>query len=648
MTTIKDLEAAVEAISRGNQQIALKSVALENPTIKSDIGPLTSKMAKEKTIFMAYALNLLLGSNAVTYAKMRMGIRNLADKLNVSDKSVTSSYAQSVHQLFERCNHTKISSALASVTKSLTPEPSTPIWATMLDITLATGLSMVPFVGPVLASAAQGGLGKLLSGAGSSGQSLLNAALGVSDQPGYNSTLKATTTLSGGIRQMPGTLTNSVGTALGTSKLTASQLLINYLASRDNKNAKASVGDPTFLTNFSRVINPMTQNQVLNNRIFDDICFKVRDDAIIKAKNDIEICLEGESDTINSYIDKFSEAVKLSGQLIVTVVNSKILDSFDDLLGRYDEFYNMMSAAPEFSGRPLFVRGTASDDDKAKNLALLIVAYYMRAGIEASLAGGTGVGRTFTNLFRSVGFNEPDSYFSGTARLPGAAQSSAMQILKNQKQDVADSFKETTDAQMAFDFALAKADTYITLVKDSMIDTITKVLFATNNSGSFKEILSVFSACSVIVNSVWKSTAIHNKNKLFNENMDIPDKAVALLKDAGFVTTYTTTIGRVSNEDKLKHMGGATIDRGTNSLVYSDTAKKTATLRYYKGTFKGASDREKVMVYLFARSVINDLNLFHVFMGVVPWQSVKEKLHEIIAEINIASHFVETKDMRPA
>ncbi|MCP6151482.1 hypothetical protein NL425_27410, partial [Klebsiella pneumoniae] len=61
MTTIRELEKAVAAISQGANAVTLRSVPLANPTITNDLGPVTSKMEKLKTIYTAIAINYLLG-----------------------------------------------------------------------------------------------------------------------------------------------------------------------------------------------------------------------------------------------------------------------------------------------------------------------------------------------------------------------------------------------------------------------------------------------------------------------------------------------------------------------------------------------------------------------------------------------------------
>lgn len=660
MTTIRELEKAVAAIARGNQDITLRSVSLANPRITTDLGPLTSKLHKLKTINTAIALNYLLGPNKrgfwstkCDYEAMRNSIRSLSETLIFSDKLMTTSYSSSVKEILDRCNHSKISSSMTSVTKKLTPDPSTPLWATALDIGLATGLSFVPFVGPVLAAGASGGLGKLVSGLAGMGTTALNTELGVSTLSSYNSTYKATTSVQDGLNQMPGAGLTAVATPLSQSKTTAGTALVAYLAKRDEKKAKKTLSDPTaFVNSFGRVINPITQNQLLNNEIFKNIQLNIVNPDVISAKTKIENCLEGESDTVESFIDKFGLATELSGKLIVAVVTSCIVDSFSELLNEYDEMFSFYRPLPELSRlSPLYNYDKNNNISKARALSLLITAYYLNPGISASIHSKTGVGSAFISMFTELGIAEMiDNKIRGGVQSGGSGnpKQGVAEKLSMQRDNIKDTFSGATSPSVAFSAAADKGKDYIILVKDSMIDTINKVLFANNNAEHFKEIMTIFCASNMIVNSVWKAAAIQqDPNKFFSESFTLPKKAVEALKNAGFVKFYSTTIGRVSNAQKLEHMGGATIAQGSDKLVYSDTARKTATLRYYDGTFKGASDREKIMLYLFARAVTSDLNLFHVFMGVVSWTAVKEQLHSVVAEINISSHFVDQKDLRP-
>ncbi|GGF57821.1 hypothetical protein GCM10007301_16910 [Azorhizobium oxalatiphilum] len=656
MTTIKDLENAVKAVTGQRQEITLGPISLANPNILSDLGPLTSKLEKDRTIDTAIALNYVLGENRryltrdIDTGRIRIAIRDLAKELRNSDERITSKYSQSVSQLFDRCNHSKITASIGSVTKALTPEPTTPLWATALDIALATGLSMVPFVGPTLAAGATGGLGKLISGGIGIGVTYVNKDLGVSSLSSYNSDLKATTSVGDGLKQMPGTLLTSVSGQF-TSKTTAGSALVAYLAKRDENKAKKTLTNPqAFVTSFSKVINPMTQNQILNNDIFDTLRLNLANSsAIITAKQDVVDCLSKESDTVETYIDKFGETVSKSAELIATVVNASIIGSFNDLFQVYDQ--RLITAKSTHVGLHLFEADTTTERSKSTVLALIITAYYLNPGIKESIRANKGAGAGILPLFDDIGVLDliNGDIQRGTPKVAtGNPRSTAMTKLADQRTDIRGNFKDTTDPVEAINRAVKEGNTYITLVKSSMIDTINKVLFAHNNSGYFKEILSIFAASNMIVNSVWKAAATQGSiDKWFSEKFEVPKKAVAALKDAGFIKTYSTTVGSVSNEKKLETIGGATVNNQTKKLEYSPTNRKSATLRYYDGWVKGASDREKMMLYLFARAVTNDVNLFHVFMGVVDWTKVKELLHSIIAEINIASHSVDTKDMRP-
>lgn len=664
-------ELIAEIADQNSKKVVIRRAMQPSVKLMQSLGPLTSKMEKDATIKTAVALNLMM---ATTDPFLKAGIMPIERAVTAVTGKIGRSYQGSgsagtsgTLDIIKRIDPIKISNGVAAAQKALPDTPQSDVWAKVIDGTLAITLSMIPYAGPILAGFCLKGV----SGGLAAGATMAQAQMASADmfnlqsgQPGYNSTIKAGTNMQGamklGVSNIPsnvvGALPSNIA-GLDMSKATPGTLIVAALRDRADKKQKelldrleSTSTDPKevqFRTNwhnsFDRMMNPLTQDQVSQNKVIDDFKFKLRADRDIKSGNELAKVLSKPSATVTEYINKTSEALQLAIAALSEVVQAGIVDSFGPELTKYYTLLGQQAGkTPRYS---------QIDFPDATHLALIIISYFLNVSIKARRAGNP-----FLYAFEASGTKdilEPSVWDSGVVNVKANTltalrgtqdsevssfvldrkmlKSGAASILSNNSDLVRDEHKIAEVMGMV----QTQAEGYVETIKQSMIKGMTQAMF--QHSNDFSKVIIVFGACNIIVNSVWKAGLSGDKGGKFK----IPFQAIKALQDQGLVTVYKTFTKTVSDKEKLLKTGATIGARGAVSWDVNN-----ARLRWYEDFLGSASESEKLMVYLFARGATEQINLFNLFTGVDSWDDILKSLRELIVEINQAAHRPEIAAVR--
>lgn len=681
--SLEKLDAEILLLADASRKtIVIRRASAPTPALMQSLGPLTNKVAKDATVRTAVALNHVFGQTTDHHlqeavAPLRLTVDRVASKILTSHGKGTSSALLGVTEILKRMEPVGLNGSIEAAKKLLPDTQQTEIWAKVIDATLATALTMVPFAGPILASFCLKGLnGAIASGAGMatghiSGSDVFNLS---KDTENYNSNIKAGTTGRGGAMLAASNApTNFLG-QIDVSKATPGSLIVSAIRTAAEKKRNADLNrltntnypltreDASFRENwhntFDRIMNPVTQDQVAQNKILDSYKLKLNmSGADMSAGADLAETLRTPSKTVEAYIKKVGESLKISIGILEQVIDLGIMASFGEELDKYKR--EMDSFAVGHGGLAPFYPYTGTPADRAPewHLALLIVAYYYNVAIK-SARGALTKTHPLIVPFTSIGC---DSYLDpslmvkgpGTASLTafksptGAIVDKDVNAFKSGRSMMSYSTQSTLSTStmepiqkinLVAQSISTEATSYVDTVKNAMAKGVTQALFRSDNTKFYTEIITVFGAANVIVNSVWKAS-LSGKT---SSNFTIPIQAVKALATYELVNMYSTWNKKISDKDKLGKIG-AQISQDGKSIDWNPSAAK---LRWYDGTFAGASDSEKLMLYLFARAATDGINLFNLFTGVDSWKETKASLHQLIAEINEAAHKAEWQAVR--
>lgn len=663
--SLKEIDKLIEQIAAQTKFQERAQVVLSTPdaTLVRSLGPLTAKMAKTATIRTAVALNYALGKSTPGQIANTESLRNAADNLSGkifgSANYVGSSGVSGVIELIKQNDAIKITGAIEDTKKALPDVSQDAIYAKLIDAALATAVTAIPFVGPILASACTKGINGLFSGAGSAVSGQLGANF--KNDPGYNSNIKAGTTWQmGGEVAGVNALTNlSAGIDFGkdTPGSIIVKLIQDYRENQRKETLKGLTDDPSkkaqWESQFSRILNPLAQNQVAQNTVIDNFKFKINSSKFVGAETALENCLSKTSATATQYISKVSEALQLAAAVVQEVITASIVGSFAEEIVEYKQILNANNAYA-----PAYYPATNRDAD---HMALIIIAYFMNISMKTNKSGTEPFYQFFldtkTNKILDGGVwrNDLKPQF-GPKPMPVSfvrdVDPSSQDLDAADFLDRRSKFKAATTRALnvysddtRFFQVLKGVETesteYVRIIKDSMTRGMTKALFRFPNN-DIKQIVITFAACNVIVNSVLKAGI---KGKM-EKDFDIPFEAVSALADSkwGFVNVYSTWNKRIDDKDKIAKIG-AEVKTNQSGQKYVDWNVKGAKLRWYNDRLKGGSSSEKAMMYLFAKGATSNINLFNLFTGAESWERTKESLHGYIALINRLLHGAEAKNV---
>lgn len=670
--SLTELEDAVRGLAvldvqtGRRKKLAITAPAVVQPALVHQLGPLTNKLAKDATIRTAVALNYALGSTLQPAKKYKPALIELvnavASQVANSHKLNPSATSDADNQLRRRMNPITVQSSMDAVKKDLPDIQQTEVWARLIDATLATGLSMVPFVGPILASVCTKGIDGILPSGGSmlggyiSGSQVFNLS---KDTGNYNSDIKAPTTIMGGLKNAGGSAPTNFSSVLQVSKTTPGTFIVEYLRERAENQKSETLTRLTstkpedqqfarqWMRTFNLIMNPITQGQSATNSVLSDLKLNITRVPNIKAASELSNTMAKPSKTVEDYIFKLRDSINLAGDILVGVVKSGIVDSFSDMLTTY--YSTMQSTATSFrtayAAPPV---GLVDLDDRATHLAFLIIGYFLNTAIKNAGTRAHPFEDMFDDtmtttivsedIFRGPGYVkvvkpktlDPVAQFDEVS----AFRSDRKNLVRGVNTVLTSSDSEVGMISGTFGLIRTQATAYVENIKSAMVSTLTQGLFRYDNSDKYKEAVSTFAACNVIVNAVWKS-ALTGKT---NESFKIPLQAVKVLSAVGLVNLYSTAFGTISDKDKLLKIGATVVPGGRGQRTQVTWSAATAKLRYYDGAVKGASDSEIVMMYLFARYATTNINMFNILMGVEKWDDIILGLRQTILQINQASH----------
>lgn len=682
--SLEKLDAEILLLADASRKkIVVKRASAPTPALMQSLGPLTNKVAKDATVRTAVALNHVFGATddhhlQEAMAPLRLTVDKVASKILTSHGRGTSSALLGVTEILKRMEPIGLNGSIDAAKKALPDTKQSEVWAKIIDATLATALTMVPFAGPILASFCLKGLnGAISSGAGMisghiSGSDVFNLS---KDTDNYNSNIKAGTTGRGGERLAASNApTNFLG-QVDLSKATPGSLIVDAIRkaaeqkrSQDldrlvNSNYPLTREDATFReewhNTFDRIMNPVTQDQVAQNKILDSYKLKLDlSGADMSAGTELADTLRTPSKTVEGYVKKVAESLKISITILEQVIDLGVLASFGEELDKYHrEMVSFAGTHPTLA--PLYpYTGMASDRAPAWHLALLIVAYYYNVAIKSARGDALNARHPLIVPFTSIGC---DTYLDPSLMAKGPSTGTLapfkgptgqigdkdVNAFKSGRSILAYSTQSTLGTKtmepigklnLVAQSISTEAVSYVDTIKNAMAKGVTQALFRCDNTKFYTEIITVFGAANIIVNSVWAASLSGKKSSTFT----IPIQAVKALATYELVNIYSTWNKQISDKDKLGKIG-AQISQDGKTIDWNPASAK---LRWYDGTFAGASDSEKLMLYLFARAATDGINLFNLFTGVDSWKDTKASLHELISEINKAAHASEWRAVK--
>ncbi|WP_341989177.1 hypothetical protein [Azorhizobium sp. AG788] len=613
-----------------NWQDKITVLATPEPSLQTELGPLTTKLESEKTKQCA-AVMALEFKNDVGFQSQLRSIRN---DLNLSTISSGNGGAETLFALGEAIN--ALRGAITTIGKAELEKkaPPSPL-VKVLDALLAQSLMAVPYAGPFLSAAAQNAGTLLSAGVASGFQAITNYAL--TPPPKDESTLATVlggTTLTSGVGSG---LIQDAGKGLSAAIAKNAPVLGGYdgavsffyglwqARQERNKNKEIDAivqgGNLDQQVDIVRIMSAQTQNQVVTNRIYDRLFSTVRPDV---EERKLESLLNKKSDTIKQYYDKVPETLNAYRQYVLALMYASIVESLNDEITALRQEVTTLATAKRVPP-PTFM--AASADKKFEAASTLVMGYYFYRYIKNN------------PLHNAALLAIMRKYYPGwtiTASVPGGGLTAMLPTLNPESQAIAKAFINTQQFKSvieapqdgriwsaptgpvindAIDTAGTSAGRYFGLLKSSLSNTLAKNLRrGETNTPSISDIVRLVAVCSLIVNEVLGAVA---RKKSFSYQ----DSWIDTLAELNFVAKYSKWFGQISEAKKREVTGHGSASAGN-----------------YRLRFPGSlpSDAERTMIYMFASVVVMNVDLGKIVTGTQNWDKVKDNLYVTIGIINSA------------
>ncbi len=665
--TSADIDRAAKRImdraQTGNWNTITGNLSAPSPRLMTELGPLTEKTMQDSTVDAAVMLACTVAKTDQTFLTALEAVRNTLVGSAVQGTSGTTDASMTLN--FNTENLRIAVAATVSGVKS-TVVTTAPILVQLLDVLIIQSVAAIPIIGPGLSGALGGmataigagftyggtAIGNLFEVQDTKVANPINPTTGVGDnfQGFANTTAKGITKgVSGALAKdtvftkgSPGTIQGAVesigggkgGSGIGAdvskaaTSATGVASFIYYLhANRSARGEKKRVGN--LQTNdeaalrlaigLNYIQNPLTQNQVaVNLQVGNARGTRKEPPAVAAAGETIKSKLQLEDQTLTGFFDKIPDVFDAYKKYLMTIAYANTVDSFSPMIAAFDARVDDMAISMKNPRLATALIDNPLTRD-ANIVALLIMGYYFNRIIKTNTKLQTEFAGEAKRYYRTplFGANKPAPAFGPKA--------SFGLVSKNEGSEaIIQAFKFTQKAgQLTVGGVLidwsqvqSKSSTYVSLVKAALVNEMAQEFSKSlNNRKGLEEMIQLTVASSLIVNQVMVASTTKGKK------IEINDRYVAILASLDFVNLYTKIlIVTESSKAKLTGVGAS------------------ARLRYPKpGRLStSASEAERTMVYLFACCVVAYVDIGKVVMGYQDWEKTKEKLHELIHEINNA------------
>lgn len=639
-------------MSRADPNKLFGTVGNLNPCaqLQDSYGPLTNKVVRHETAELAVFMlksahdqmqgdNLEMRQEAEAFLT---AVNAVASELVMSPLNVTTS------SVITAINMSTFTSIITDATREATARVSAGYTATqpavteLLDMGVAIGAAQVPLAGPFLAGwVMNGASGALSIGLSSAVVYTTNAHPGMLFSPALPNESAALKMQQGVSKDVIKDMGKNFGPVAGLDKRIADQRKKNdkkdeilIAAPRTNfiglgwywlariklrwtneQIAAAATGDMNLLLNSTSVgnvmslvqrssVNPQTRNQLCitsSNRFIDTNKFE-------SAQLGLKDRIVSNYKTVEGFGKKLIEVQEKLHLLLADILKVNLIRCFSDDLTHYiDEYEKMVdfqATCPNFVIRRAEPPGP--NTRHAAVVAALIVSYfYIRTN----------------KVFGGYRVEKMPRAPSAIAKL--AETSTAAQLFRHLQKGGGQS--PLPNAKFPWDIVRQNSIQYVKVVKDAIVDDLgAPFRFGNNQTDDIKKAMKLFLACTMIVNDISGRKAAGENSMMVATKTKIPIDVIRLIEEAGFLKVYSTKSGTVSDKQKL---------------AFTDNFTK---LRWYDGVFKGASDSEKMMVFVFSTVALSVIDITKLACGFQSWAETKKLLTATITEINKAEKEMDT------
>ncbi|WP_332119251.1 hypothetical protein [Azorhizobium caulinodans] len=613
-----------------NWQDTITVLATPEPSLVTELGPLTTKLENAKTQQCAAVMALEFQANV----KYQQNIRTTRSELNSSTIQSGNGGVEAFVTLAQAIDTLRNAVTTVGKTELEKPQPPSPVLK-VLDALLAQSLMAVPYAGPFLSAAAQNAGTLLSAGVLTAFQSIANYAL--TAPPKDSSTLG---TVLGGTTQTTGVASGLVsGAGKGVSGAIAKAVPVlggydgavsffyNLWAAKKQREKDAELdtivqgGNLSTQVDVVRVMNTQTQNQVVSNKIYDRLFATVKP---VAEEQKLEMLLNKKSDSIKNFYKKVPDTLDAYRQYVLQLMYASIVESLSDEIVSLHREIQGLSVAKKVS-MPVFASATTQKFELA---AVLVMGYYFYRYIKMNPAHSASLVTLMQKYY-------PGWTATSVVTTPPVL-TTMMPTLNTESRVIAQGFINTQTFQSviappptglkgiisssepyvseAIETAGDSAGRYFGLLKSSISNTLAKNLRrGESNTPDIAKIVKLVAVCTLIVNEVLGAVAR-------KASFSYQDSWIDVLADCEFLTRYSKWFGRIS-EDKKKQVTGY------------GKAVSESRLRF-PGSLP--SDAERTMVYMFASVVVLNVDLGKIVIGTQNWAKVRENLHKTISIINEA------------
>lgn len=606
-----------------NWQDQMTVLATPEPSLQTELGPLTTKLEKASTLQCAAAMALEFKGNPLYQSQLR----TVRGDLNVATINSGNGGAESLFALGQAI--TALSTAVTNTGKAeLEKKPPPSPLVLVLDAVLAQSLLAVPYAGPFLSAAAQNAGTLLGAAANTAFQSIANYAMTAptSDKSTLATVLGGTTItsdvgsgmVSGVAKGMSSGLSKNVPQVGGYNG--AVSFFYGMWQKRQERIKNEDIdkivanGGLDQVVSVVKIMNTQTQNQVATNKIYDRLFSSVKPE--IEEKK-LESLLNKKSDTIKEYYQKVPETLNAYRKYVLALMYASIVDSLRDEITALQNEIQRLALAKKVSA-PVFA---TSGHEMA---AVLVMGYYFYRYMKMNPTHSGPLTAVMTKYY--------PNWVAPTVGTTPSTLATMMPTLNVESQTIAKTFQNTQQFKSvieapswysssspviseAIETAGSSAARYFGLLKSSLSNTLAKNLRRGEaNTPDIGDIVRLVAVCSLIVNEVLSAVAR-------KKSISYQDSWIDTLVDLKFVNKYSKWFGQIS-EDKKKEVTG----HGSN--VASN----------FRLRFPGSlpSDSERTMVYMFASIVVLNVDLGKIVTGTQDWSKVKDNLYQLIGLINSA------------
>ncbi|WP_332118605.1 hypothetical protein [Azorhizobium caulinodans] len=636
------------------------SSCLSKPSSKliSQYGPLTEKVAKDRAVLKARELynKYMVETSDQEFADALSDIAGVVRDLpsHVSNGGISAAVVLS----YQVSNFPRIVGNVIQEVK----EPKGGVSGLLLmgmDTAVATGLAFVPVAGPFLAALSQG-LGNAVSfGA----NSLISKYAKTPSSPIFASN----PSVSGGLVQDLASSTGVVTVIATLVKYGAEKRRKSILAADDNFHNRP------FATMMQGQIQ--TQNQVVGEQINTLKMANINLPNVLRDTSDRTSCYKEEGDTLRSFVDKASETFDAFNQLLNQIITAGVMNSFSEatkglqdldltpnqrvailILGYFyskswgaDKSYRQVTInenRQNISAQRTGINELSNEmSDDERTIFLLESSEIRFRDVETlreaydRIATNKGEIEKKKKIIEMLERQNLSLLSTGT--LKGLKQhwgdqsNTTNPLLATSYaafQKTSESLRKGTFKGKVFDrndMDLAKlpqfknqARAYFQGLKDALVSDISSAMTVGSSEimtdTTMTEMWKLYIGCNLIVNQVLSegklletSALSRFKNSFSKGAIEIDDRYIKLLEDAGFIQRHTNWT--LNEQEKM------------------DMARQRK-LRWARR----ASDSERAMVIAFSTVVAFSLDVGRISLGFCSWRETKQGLGKLCEDISMA------------